>query len=268
MTVLVWHRSGSLSPGDPIGELPLVLLHAFPFDASMWDAVARELDDIPVLTVDAPGFGSPIPPGEPALEPYAEAVLADLADLGVDRAVIAGLSMGGYTAMAIADDSPGVLAGIGLLDTKATADDEAGRANRLDAAARAEAGAGAAVVAGMADTALSPATLADRPEVVTDVRARLAAASTPGIAWAQRAMAARPTRVEALENLDVPALVARGADDAFSSPEATRQMAEALSRSEYVEIPDAGHLPNFEQPVAVAQALYALYLRAVRDVGA
>src|SRR5699024_3019782 len=133
----------------PADGLPLVLLHAFPLDSRMWDDVAGHLTGMPVLTLDAPASGSSAPAvGQPTLEAYADAVAATLAEVGVDRAVVAGLSMGGYTALALAERHPALLAGIGLLDTKSTADDRQARDGRLATAERAEE-VGAEVVAGM-----------------------------------------------------------------------------------------------------------------------
>lgn len=267
MTILAWHRHGTLPMEGPLEALPLVLLHAFPFDATMWNDVVGELDDLPVLTVDAPGFGaSPLLPGEPSLDAYAEAIVADLAELGVGRAVVAGLSMGGYVALAIAARWPALLIGLGLLDTKAEADSESARANRSAMAVEAEGAAGNTVVLGLLEAGLSPITLADRPAVVATVRAALEQAPVDGIAWAQRAMAARPDRLATLEMISAPALVLRGAHDAMTGAEAARHLAGHLAHVDLVEIPEAGHLTHAEAPAAVAGALHALYLRSVRGL--
>lgn len=267
MTTLAWHRHGTAPAEGPIDLLPLVLLHAFPFDASMWHDVVGELDDVPVLTVDAPGFGgSPALPGDPSLSAYAETVVADLAELGVDRAVFAGISMGGYTALAIAAERPAVIAGLGLLDTKAEADSEQARANRLAMAAAAEGPAGSSVVLGLLEAGLSPITLANRPEVVEAVREGLEQAPAAGVAWAQRAMAARPDRLAVLGMISAPALVLRGEHDAMTGAEEARHLAGHLARVELVEIPEAGHFTPAEAPAAVAGALHALYLQAAREL--
>src|SRR5699024_5550262 len=124
----------------------------------MWDDVLPHLDTTRVLTFDAPGFGASSPlAAAPSLEAYADALQATLAGAGVDRAVVAGVSMGGYTALALAERHPGLLAGLGLFDTKATADGPDTREGRLATADRAEE-VGAQVVLGMVDVLLSPAT--------------------------------------------------------------------------------------------------------------
>lgn len=261
---LAVYRSG---PDHPV---PLVLLHAFPLDALMWEDVVMRLPDVPVITVDAPGFGdSPSyevvaaavggVPEEPSLETYADAVAASLRREGIERAVVAGLSMGGYVVMALAERQPQVLAGIGLLDTKPTEDDDAARAARLRVARQAEGELGSESVAPMAEALLGESTKAERPDLVLEVKGLLAAAPPAGIVWAQRAMAARPDRLAVLEGLDVPALVLRGTQDTLSSEEAAEAMAEALGDCPNVLVPGSGHLTAVEAPEPVADALRALW---------
>ncbi|WP_413452332.1 alpha/beta hydrolase [Georgenia phoenicis] len=260
---LALHRHG------PASGLPLVLLHGFPLDSRMWDDVVARLDDVPVLTLDAPGFGaSPAPddvaaavsrePG-PSLETYADAIAATLRWEGVERAVVAGLSMGGYVTLALAERHRGLLAAVGLLDTRADADSAEARDKRLRTAE--EAGrSGADAVAGMVDVVLGETTRAERPEVVARLREWLAQAPGESIAWGQRAMAARPARLTALEDLEVPGLVLRGAEDITSPQDAAEEMARALGgAAELVVVPRAGHMSAMEDPDAVAQALRRLH---------
>lgn len=260
---LALHRHG------PATGLPLVLLHGFPLDSRMWDAVVERLDDVPVVTVDAPGFGASAQPEvvaaavgrvpEPSLETYADAVAQCLRGAGIERAVVAGLSMGGYALLALAERHRGLLAAVALLDTKAEADSQEAAATRMQVAEEAER-TGAEAVASMVETVLGATTLAERPEVVARLRAWLAEASPEGISWGQRAMAVRPTRLTALEDLEVPGLVLRGAEDALSPQAAAEAMAHGLGGgAELVVVPRAGHMTAIEDPDAVAAALRRLY---------
>lgn len=260
---LALHRHG------PTGGLPLVLLHAFPVDSRMWDDVIAHLGDVPLITLDAPGFGDSPPPDDvaaavgrapgPSLETYADAVAQTLRGEGIERAVVAGLSMGGYAALALAERHRGLLAAIGLLDTKAEVDPEDARAGRLRVAEEAE-HSGAEAVAAMVDVVLGETTRAERPEVVDRMRQWLSQAPPVGIAWGQRAMAARPARLTALEDLEVPGLVLRGAEDVTSSQGSAEAMARALpAGAELVVVPRAGHMSAIEDPPAVARALGALH---------
>ncbi|WP_418606650.1 hypothetical protein [Georgenia sp. SUBG003] len=159
---------------------------------------------------------------------------------------------------------PDLLAGVGLLDTRAAADPSAARADRLRVAAEADGPAGAGAVAPMVQKVLGPTSHAERPDVVERVRDWLRQAPPSGISWAQRAMAARPDRIAALEGLDVPALVLRGAEDVQSSQEDAESMAAALADVEVVVVPRAGHLSAVEQPHEVAAALRSLRERCLR----
>ena len=255
----------------PRDGIPLLLLHAFPFDAQLWEAVDMRMPEVPVVMVDAPGFGdSPAyglvaaavgrSPGS-SIDTYADAVVASLLREGIQRAVVVGHSMGGYVALSLADRYPALVAGIGLIDTKATADDDAAVANRIRIAEEAEE-FGAQAVAPMAAALLGRTTQETHPELVAEVRGLLAAAPPEGIAWAQRAMSRRPDRLEVLERLDVPALVLRGAEDELSSQEAAEQMAGALKDCELEVVPEAGHLTVLENPDAVVAALHRLWERA------
>ena len=244
--------------------VPLVLLHAFPLDASMWDPVAADLRaaGVAVLAPDLPGLGSaPVPDDEPDLAVSADAVAAALAAAGHQRAVLAGVSMGGYVAMAFARRHRERLAGVALVDTRAGADDEAARANRERVAQAVLGAAGAEALLPMVDGLLGQTSRTSRPDLVADVRTRLLAARPEGVAWSQRAMAARPDSLATLRGLDVPASVVVGEEDTLTPPEAARQMAQALPDAVLSVVPGAGHLAALENPDAVTAALTALLLR-------
>lgn len=260
MTLLAWQRYGP-EPAD--GEVPLVLLHAFPLDSQMWTYVVTGMPQVPVITIDAPGFGASAAI-EGGLAEYADAVAATLARADVDRAVVAGLSMGGYTALALAQRHPGIFAGVGLLDTKAGADPEEVRGNRLQMAENALGPAGADVVAPMAGTLLGQE---PDPQVRDELRHWLTRPTPEAIAWAQQAMAARPDRWAALAGLQergVAPLVLRGSQDAMASTADHQEIATALG-TRVVEIDGAGHLSALEQPRAVAAALEELWRRATPE---
>ncbi|MGC0274134.1 alpha/beta fold hydrolase [Pseudactinotalea sp. Z1739] len=261
MVTVVHHHGPSPGADRP----PLVLLHGFPLDSQMWAEVIAELPQIPVLAVDLPGFGAAREAAEPdgaTLESFADAVVGALRDAGISRAVVAGLSMGGYVLMALAQRHADLLAGVGLLDTKAGEDTVEARTGRLSVANRALGPDGAQAVAGMIEGLLGPTSRAERSEVVEQVRHWLAQAPPEGIAGAQRAMATRPDRLAVLQTLQVPALVLYGSEDALAGAEAHEAMARALG-TEPVVVQGAGHLSAVEEPAAVAEALAQLYQRSI-----
>ncbi len=241
-----------LHPHQPTpSPLPLVLLAPFPFDSTVWEDAAHLVGG-DVITVDPPGFGGEAD-GEPSLEGYVRALLAALDAQGVGRFVVAGNSMGGYVALALAELAPERIAALGLFGTKASADAEEARANRLAMAERAEAGAAASDLVGpMAEKMIGPSTRARRPVVASRLDALLAQAPTDGIAWAQRAMAARPDRTEVLRRLKAPGVVVYGVEDPMMPAPEQRVLADAVGL--LLEVP-CGHLIPLEMPDAAARIL-------------
>lgn len=254
MTTLAVHAD------QPLEGVPLVLLHAFPLDSRMWDEVAQRLDGVPLVRVDAPGFGGSAA-GEPGLEGFGLDVVAAIRQLGSDQAVVAGLSMGGYVAMALAERHAGLLAGLALLDTRSGADTEAARDNRLRVAEAVLAQDSVEPVLGMRTTLLGATSRATRPDLVEHLETWIGDQGPRGVAWAQRAMAARPDRTEVLGEVGCPALVVVGEEDELAPVDVARAMAEALA-CEVVVVPGAGHMTPIENPEPVAAALSALLQRA------
>ena len=229
-----------------------LLLHAFPLDGSMWDEVGAQLRarGHDVLAPDLRGFGSaPLGDDAPNLERMVDDVIAGL---GNAPAYIAGCSMGGYVALGVARRRPDLIAGLGLIDTKATADGDAARGNRERVAVLAETGGDWS--AGMIDNLLGPTTRADRPDVVTRVEAALAAAPGPTVAWAQRAMAGRADAREALSRVVGPVTVVMGDEDSMS-PMAEQELILAAVPAALHVVAGAGHLTPLEAPSDVAAAL-------------
>jgi pimeloyl-ACP methyl ester carboxylesterase len=259
------HATAVLHALRPGTGLPLVLLHAFPLDSRMWADVAAAVPaGVPVLAVDLPGLGAaqgaPLP--EPSLEASADAVAAVLAQDGQRRAVVAGLSMGGYVALALLERHPEIVAGLGLLDTKATADTDEARANRLRVADAVEASGTVDEVRPMA-TALLGADARDR-DVPARVEEWIAAQAPAGVAWSQRAMAARPDRTAVLAGYRGPALVLVGEEDGPTPPAEAHRSAALLGVAPVV-VPGAGHLTAVETPRPVAASLTQLHTRALTD---
>lgn len=233
-----------------------VLLHAFPLDGSMWAEVAATLRAAghEVMTPDLRGFGgASLGDDPPDLERMADDVLALLGDR---PAILAGCSMGGYVALAIARRRPELVAGLALVDTKATADAQPARDNRERVAALAESGRDWS--AGMLEGLLGETTRATRPEVMAFVRDGLARASGPTVAWAQRAMAARPDAREGLAALEIPLVVIVGDEDTVSPLAEQELILGAAASARLVVIPAAGHLTPLEAPEAVGAALLGL----------
>jgi pimeloyl-ACP methyl ester carboxylesterase len=242
------------------GMADVVLLHAFPVTSALWSAQAAALrvDGHRVWTPDLRGFGAtPLGGDEPSLDRTADDVIALLDRDGVDRAVVGGLSMGGYVAMALLRRAPERVAALVLADTKATADSDEARANRLAVAAAMETGDAdlAALAAGLLPALLGETTRLERSDVVATVTGWIASADPAAVAWAQRAMAARPSSLADLEAFDRPALIVWGEEDTLSPRAEQDLMVDALGDVELAVLPGAGHLSAVETPDAVTGVL-------------
>jgi pimeloyl-ACP methyl ester carboxylesterase len=242
------------------GQGPVVvLLHAFPCNRELWNHQIEPLahHGWRVVAPDLPGFGgSPVATTEPGLDAMARAVLAEMDRRDIDRFVVGGLSMGGYVAMAILRAAPERVAALILIDTKSGDDAPAARQNRLDMADRVlAAGSSAELVESVVPNLLGATTKGGRPEVVATVNSWVSSTSPEGVAWAQRAMAARPDSGRQLALFHRPALIVVGDEDVISPMVDQQIMADLLPRSELVVIPAAGHLSAIEAPEAVTAAL-------------
>jgi 3-oxoadipate enol-lactonase len=233
---------------------PVVFLHAFPLNAAMWRGQVEALAGRRTLAPDFPGFGGRAP-GEATLDHFARAALADMDAAGIQRAVVVGLSMGGYVAFRLHDIAPERVAAMVLADTRAGADDEAGRAKRTAQAARVrEEG-----VSWMAD-ALLPALLGattrqERPGVVAAASALISAADPEGVARALEAMRDRPDSTAGLERIRVPVLALAGEEDTLTPVSEARVIAGSVPDGRLEVVAGAGHLSNLEAPEAFDRAL-------------
>ncbi len=245
-----------LSYEDHGEGLPVVLLHAFPFSRQMWQPQVEGLrGDCRLILPDLRGFGtSESTAAVESLDTYAQDVAALLDHLGVDRAVVGGLSMGGYITLAFARLFPQRLLGAVLADTRAGADTEEGRAAREATAVLAETRGAAPVAEQMLPKLINHGD-PSRSEVTSRMLALMRAAPPAGIAAASRAMAGRPDSFDVLRRLACSVLVLVGTEDRVTPPEEARKMVAAAPHSRLVEIPGAGHLSNLEQPDRFNEAL-------------
>lgn len=244
--------------------IPLVLLHAFPLDSRMWvRAGTRVPGPGAVHAVDlpgAPGRTEGLP--DPSIDASADLVADELAAAGVHRAVVAGLSMGGYVALGLAQRHPGLVAGLGLVDTKSVADTPEAAANRRARADRLEAAGTVDEVIPDIDVLLGETTRTARPDVRFEVLGWIRDQVPAGLAWAQRAMAARPDRTGVLRTFGGPVTVIVGDEDGVTPVAQAQAMADAAAGARLVVVRSVGHLSAVEDPDTVAAALAELVRRA------
>jgi pimeloyl-ACP methyl ester carboxylesterase len=234
---------------------PIVLLHAFPLDGEMWAAqVDRWRDRWRVVVPDLRGFGaSPSTSGDGmAMADYADDVVRLLDTLSIDRACVGGLSMGGYVALALAERHPERLSGLVLANTRAGADNEAGKAKRAELAKKVEEKGSEALADALLDKLLGPSA---SPEIVARVKEVVVRQDPAGALSAIRGMASRRDRSDVLPSIRVPTLVIGSTEDRLIPIEEARALSRAIPGAFWAEIEGAGHLSNLEQPELFARAV-------------
>ncbi|MDZ4805092.1 MAG: alpha/beta hydrolase [Candidatus Eisenbacteria bacterium] len=249
---------------DILGEgPPLLLIHAYPFDGRFWHEQREELSRVARLIIpDLRGFGcsAPLSPVD-SLEAHAADLAALLDHHQIDKAVLCGVSMGGYIALAFLEQWPARVAGLVLGHTRSQADTDEGRATRLKSAQQVTAEGVAAVTLGLPEKMISGATQANQPNLVGRLRELMLDQMPEALAAAQRAMAARPDRTSILAGLRAPALVLAGDDDPLIPRADIEAMAAAIPQGRLVVMADTAHLSNIERPAAFNGEL-ANFLRA------
>lgn len=238
----------------------LLLLHAWPLDARMWEPQLAALPDaVTVAAPNLPGFGGSEPAGPiTTMSASAERVVRALDDSGIDRAVVCGLSMGGYVAFEIWRRSRDRVAGLILANTRAVADPPEGVEARRALAGRLR-GEGNVLAVEPPPLLSADAT----PELLERVRALIADQSAEAIAAAALGMAERPDSTVDLAGIDVPTLVITSTGDRLIPAEVSSTMAEAIPGAGLEVIDGAGHLSNME----AADTFNRLLLEHLRSCG-
>lgn len=230
---------------------PVVFVHGFPFDHSIWMPLVPLLrDQARLILLDLRGFGqSPVTEDVYTMRLMAEDIAHLLDRLEIEKAVIVGHSMGGYVTLSFTQAYPGRVMGLGLVATQAAADNPERRQARLKTA-ESVTHKGARVVASDMVKKLTP-----KEELIQSISDMILRTHPTGIVGALKGMAERPDMTGALLGMDVPAVVIAGTADQLISRENLETMAQMLPKGWLVDIPNAGHMLTMEEPQQVADAL-------------
>jgi 3-oxoadipate enol-lactonase len=235
---------------------PLLLIHAFPLDASMWDAEAAALADVTqVIAPSLPGFGGVPAAGDVlTMDVAADHVAGEMDRAGVERAVVCGLSMGGYVAFSLWRRHRDRVAGLLLANTRAEADPPEGLEKRRATAEKARTEGSAAI----ADA--PPPLLSEGADPALWDRVKDTIRRQPGeaIAAASLGMAERVDSTPILGEIDVPTTVLTSTGDTLIPANVSRPMADAIPEASVVVLEGAGHLSNLEEPDGFLTAVRAL----------
>ena len=231
--------------------LPLLLVHGWPHDRTMWAGQLGGLATYArVIALDLRGAGGSTVRGPYTIDQYADDLVAFLDSLGIARAVMCGLSMGGYIAFSMLRRHRDRIRGLSLADTRATADSDETRANRERSITVIEQEGMTALASRQLQTSVGRSTLERQAPLAETVRRMMASVPPEGAIGALRAMAARPDSTPLLRTIDLPTLVVGGAEDGITPPDVLREMAAAIPKSRIEILEQGGHLSPLERPAA------------------
>ena len=233
---------------------PLVLLHGWPLDARMWAAQTTALGaEGLVVAPNFPGFGNEPPAPIPSLDDWARRISGTLRGQGIERAVLAGCSMGGYTALAMLRVDPSLVAGIALISARLAGDTPVFAAARAGTIADIERRGGSFLVD---NTALLLGHASRHNEAMLAAIREMVSAATPrALIAAYRAIGSRPDVSAAVAQSSVPLAVIAGNDDVTFPIAEARAICTAVPRATFTEVAGAGHFSPMESPEAVNGAL-------------
>jgi YbgC/YbaW family acyl-CoA thioester hydrolase len=264
---IVRHEVGAVTLSVDIrGDGPaLLLVHGFPLDRTIWMHQVATLSGWRRIAPDLRGLGeADAPEGGYSMGTYADDLARLLDKLRISRAVVAGLSMGGYVAFELLRRHRDRVAGLILCDTRAEADTPEAKQGRDAMIELARARGAAAVAERMIPKLLGRITRQSQPPLVQRVTEMIARAPVAGIVGALEALRDRPDSTALLPTITVPTLVVVGQDDELTPPATARAMAGAIPNAAMTTIPGAGHVSPLEAPTAVSRVM-AEFLEAVRE---
>jgi len=259
----------TLATEDRGAGSPLVLIHGFPLDHTMWEAQIEALSGRwRVIAPDLRGFGqSGVTEGTVSMARLADDVAALVEALEIREPIVpCGLSMGGYVALAFWRRHAERLRGLILCDTRAAADSPEAAAARRQTADRVLREGMGILADSMLPRLVAPRTLESRPQIAERLRATILACDPRGAAAAALGMAERPDFTAELGDVRCPTLVLVGADDAISPREEMLSMAAEIPGCRFVSIEGSGHMTPMERPAEVNDAI-AAFLTDLRGSG-
>ena len=236
---------------------PVVLIHGYPFTRTLWnEQIAVLSESYRVIAPDLRGFGeSDSSDGPSTMNRMAQDVATFLDHLGIPRATIGGLSMGGYVALAFYKQFASRVRALILADTRAQADTEEAKQTREQQAEKALAEGMAGIADAMLPKLLTPETVSKRPEIVKRVRDMMLKTKSDGAAAALRGMAVRDDQTSLLSKITVPTLIIVGSEDAITPVADSEKMNQAIAGSRLVVLENAGHVSNLERTEEFNEAL-------------
>jgi 3-oxoadipate enol-lactonase len=238
-------------------KVPIIFIHGFPFNSTMWAQQIKILkEQYYCVAYDVRGMGE-TPPGDGqfTIEMFVDDLFAVSDGLDLERPIVAGFSMGGYIALRAVEREPERFRALILADTKAEADDDAGRLKRANAISSINKDGVEQFVSDFVPLAFSETARQNIPETYNLFLERAQTESPIGVKGCLLAMAARTDTTGSLADIRIPTLLLVGEHDTLTPPEVMRQMQDRISGSAIVHVPKAGHMAPVENPEFVTQGI-------------
>ena len=262
----IYESHGARLSYEEIGEgVPIIFLHPTPLDHTYWLPALGGIGDYRAILPDFRGHGASelgrdLPVGGFSRVPDAPVLsigqlasdtlaLMDHIDLG--EAVFAGCSIGGYVMLELWRRAPMRMRGLIFVCSKPQADAESNLGKRVETIDRLRREGTVGVFDGNTQTLIGASTRARRPEVVTELRARMTLTPEAAVA-VQAGLAVRPSSVPEIPEIDAPILAICGGEDPGITEAEMRVFEAAAGGCEFHLLPDAGHFAAYEQPAKVA----------------
>lgn len=228
--------------------VPIVLIHGFPFSHEMWEPQIEALQkQFRVIAYDLRGHGkSGVGDGQYVLEFFVDDLVGLLDYLKIEKAVLCGLSMGGYIALRATERNSERVKALILADTQARADSNETKLRRAAAIKSVKVNGVNQYADSFVQSVFTPQSLSSRSEAVEKIRRIIRSNSPEGICGALLALLSRTDTTEALSRINVPTLIMVGENDALTPPSASKEMQSRIATSLLHLIVHAAHMSNLE----------------------
>ncbi len=247
---------------------PVIFIHGFPFSLEMWNQQLTTVGESwRALAYDVRGHGmSDVGDGQYSIESHVDDLFGLMDALKIGKAVVVGLSMGGYIVLRALEREQDRFIAAALCDTRAEADSDEGKIRRFASIASVKKTGSAAFADTFVKAVFAPASLQNSPDAVSAIRDIIAHTPPLSIAGTLLALASRTDTTRSLGAVKIPVLILVGEHDQTTPPDASRLMADRIRGSELHVIPGAAHMSNLENPAEFNRHLLT-FLRRIAPAG-
>ncbi len=232
------------------GEIPIIFLHGFPFDKSMWK---NQLDSLKssyrAIAFDIRGFGKSTDENTPlSIDLFSEDLIAFMDKLNIKKAIICGLSMGGYIALNAIKRFPELFIALILCDTQCIADTAEVKENRYKAIEQINLDGSDTFNEKFIKGVFSPDSLTNKTDLVENLKSIVFENTKDIIIAGLIALAERSETCSTLKAIGIPTLIICGREDAVTPLVQSEYLHGHIKGSILKIIDNAGHVSNLEQP--------------------